>query len=307
MSLKTSPPGPAPPDLRNDPRFYWPSINTIPEGMAQVLEQYSNIPRSQQVEHVLRLRNQAYDSKPYPCLGRFRFLELDLASFPPYKSEVLPMMTRPESDKEPAPILLDLGTCLGQDLRKLVFDGVSPSRIYGADIVQEFIDTGYQLFQDEQKLSKDHFICPADIFDNSPDNKLSQLDDKVNVLHITAVFHLFNLEKQKAVARRCLKLLRKNDGRVLILGGQVGNINPGEYARQSGQERFRHNKESWSKMWNEICNEPEWRDRVKGLETKSMLEERPMGPERTLDKPKVIGSMEEGFRWHVWHVWVEFR
>ena len=141
---------------------------------------------------------------------------------------------------------------MGQDVRKLLFDGADPARVYGADLRPEFIDTGYEFFRDEATFPRsEHFIAPADVFDMSSESELSKkCDGRVGILHSTSVFHLFSWEEQARMARRCLQLLTSNSGRVLICGSQVGNLKGGEYARRKGGgTRYRHNEESWKRFW----------------------------------------------------------
>lgn len=288
------------------PDFYQEEPKRIPDPIATVFAEYSGVPRDQQVGHILNVRNRAYKAHPYPCLGRFRFIELDLSTHPLYLEYVLPQLKQPSSGKtdDAAPIFLDLGTCLGQDIRKLIFDGADPSRIYGSDIVPDFISAGYELFKDEDRFPRDHFICPADIFDKSTNNQLSVLDEKVDILHTTAVFHLFDGEQQAAVAERCIKLLRKTPGsRSLVLGSQVGNVMAIETVRQGGAKRFRHNEDSWRKLWEDVCEKEEFRNEVKKVEVKAVLKQRKV---KDAEQQKHIGSTEDGFRWMVWQVWIEF-
>ena len=287
------------------PDFYQEQPKRIPDPIATVLEDYSGIPRDQQLEHILKVRNRAYQAHPYPCLGRFRFIELDLSSHPLYHDYVLPQLKKPSpSDTaNAAPILLDLGACLGQDIRKLIFDGADPSRIYGSDILPDFISAGYALFKDEDKFPANHFICPADVFDTSPDNQLSVLNGKVDILHATAVFHLFDAEQQAAVAERCMRLLRKTPGtRVLVLGAQVGNVKAVETVRPGGAKKFRHDEDSWRKLWENVCAKEEFKNEVKKVEVKAMLKQRKIGD---AEQQKHIGTTEDGFRWMVWQVWIE--
>ncbi|OTA83888.1 hypothetical protein M434DRAFT_40138, partial [Hypoxylon sp. CO27-5] len=89
-------------------------------------------------------------------------------------------------------LFLDLGTCFGQDLRKLAYDGALVHRLWASDIEPKFIDLGFKLFNDADKLPRDHFICPGNLLSASPEDKLRILDDKVTILHMTAVFHLFS-------------------------------------------------------------------------------------------------------------------
>lgn len=289
------------------PDYYLDKPKRIPDSIVTLLEEYSGVPQDQQLEHILKVRNRAYKAHPYPCLGRFRFIELDLSSHPLYHEYVVPQLKRPSSDhptKDPQPLFLDLGTCLGQDIRKLIFDGADPSRIYGSDIVPDFISAGYELFKDEDKFARDHFICSADVFDRSENNDLSALNGRIDILHATAVFHLFSGEQQAAVAERCIKLLRKEPGcRSLVLGAQVGNVEAKESVRRDNVKRFRHNEESWRKLWEDVYGKEEFRDVVKKVDVNAVLKERHIGG---TTEQKHMGSTEEGFRWMVWQVWIEF-
>ena len=315
-----------------------PPLTSIPKFSA-LLQSYSSIPPDQQLKHITTLRDRAYTHHPYPCLGRFRFLELDLALHPLYNTVLLPLLKSTSP-----PVFLDLGCCLGQDVRKLLFDlgaiadGAARGNVYGADLKPEFIDVGYEMFLDGAKLPRTQFVAPADVFDESEGNALSVLDGKVGVLNCSAVFHLFGLEKQKLVARRCLRLLRREglngeDKKVLILGCQTANVNAGEYSRANGTVRVRHNEESWRKMWEEVIAEEEWRVVVQGVEVESQLlevderrkrlkedkaqvtvEQQPAattgGETEEADKKKAserFGWLEEGFRWQTWSVWVTFK
>lgn len=295
-------------DFRSGPEsLYHENLDNIPAHMSTLLSSYSKIKFGDQKAHVLQVRDRAYKSHPYPCLGRFRFLELDLSTHPLYESYVLPRLK--ETWGKPDATFLDLGTCLGQDIRKLIFDGARPSWLFGSDIIPEFIDAGYELFQDEKSFGREHFIVPGDVFDDSPDNALSKLDGKVDILHATAVFHLFSKEEQAAVARRCLRLLKRQprpeggeiDTRSLILGGQAGNIDAQENVRKDGAKKYRHNEESWRNLWEEVAQEGEFRDTVKGLEVKAEMQMRYGEAQQ-----KQIGPENQGFRWMVWQVWVQF-
>jgi SAM-dependent methyltransferase len=333
---------------------------TIPSPMQQLLSTYAHIPTNEQSAHVLTIRDRAYALHKYPCLGRFRFLDLDMSTHPRYGDVVDLFRTslagssgdgEGESGKKSeaareveAPVFLDLGCCLGQDIRKLLFD-VSISlpppkhlveRAFGADLLPEFIDAGYGLFRDEDTFPRKQFITPVDVFDTSERNALSVLDGRVSMLHVGAVFHLFDLEKQRDVARRCLRLLRREgvgaaseaDGgsgkwkkRALMLGEQVGNITAGSTGRQDGGLRYRHSEQSWKEMWDEIIAEDEWKGVVKGVEVESRMEARSEASkerdrlkdggktqeENEEEMKKFIGAIEQGFQWQLWWVWVDFK
>jgi hypothetical protein len=132
-----------------------------------------------------------------------------------------------------------------------VFDGAPPENLYGSDLRMGFIDLGYDLFRDKDRL-KSKFIA-ADVFD--PDSELKQLDGQIDVVHAGSFFHLFNLEDQERVAKRIVKLLRPQPGS-LVLGRQLGNTTPGEYPRRDGEgSRYRHDEASWEEMWNVVGRE----------------------------------------------------
>ncbi|KAJ9610231.1 hypothetical protein H2200_005008 [Cladophialophora chaetospira] len=302
-------------------------LKHVPSPVSTLLSSYSGIPEERHKEHITTVRNRAYKSYPYPCLGRWRFLDLDLSSHPLYQSDILPALKKTSTESasagQPQPdwILLDLGCCLGQDIRKLIFDGGDPSRIHGADLRPEFIDTGYELFQDEDKFPRsEHFVAPADVFDFSTESELSKrYDGKVGILHTTAVFHLFNWDEQVQMAKRCLQLMTPKLGKVLICGGQVGNIEAKEQPRRSGKgTRFRHNDESWKRLWEDVVQEQSVRDKIKTIEVHSFLEEinvdrfkedreamQGLSPGGDVDQ-RHIGNSFEGFRWQKWWIWVEF-
>jgi SAM-dependent methyltransferase len=156
---------------------------------------------------------------------------------------------------------LDLGCAFAQDIRRLVADGVDSSKCYGSDLRLEFMDLGYELFRDKETLQS-RFI-EGDVFDES--SPLSGLNGKIDVVGASAFFHLFSWEEQKIVARRVAKLLKPQKGS-LVVGVQVGHNEPSEHPKTDGGSRFRHNLESWRKMWNEVGEDIGVRFEIDGIE-----------------------------------------
>jgi SAM-dependent methyltransferase len=292
--------------VAHDSQFYSNSNPTIPNDFAVLLEAYSSIPRgSAQVSHIKSLRDEAYKVHHYPCLGLYRFLNLSLSTHPLYKSYVLPLLKSPPkdaSDVEFRPIFLDFGTCLGQDLRKLIYDGASPTLLYGCDVLPAFITLGYDLFRDREIFPPTHFLAPADAFDTSSDNTLATLDGRCAIVHVSAVFHLFNYPDQVLLAKRIVKLLQPRPGS-LILGHQNANKNCGEYPSRPGHRSetlFRHNEVSWQGLWERVGREisPKVRFRVKSVLYPHSI---PEGVER----PDSGQWRDEGLSWMKWEVWWE--
>lgn len=146
--------------------MYEASITHIPSAFSSLLSQYAHIPPASQTPHVLSVRNRAYSSHPLPCLGHFRFMALDLSNHP-YSPSILTRLESPDDSRE---LLLNFGCCIGQDIRQLLFDGAPVSKLYGSDLLPEFIETGYDLFCDLSTFPDSHFAAPADAFDQSPRN-----------------------------------------------------------------------------------------------------------------------------------------
>jgi SAM-dependent methyltransferase len=173
--------------------------------------------------------------------GQFRFLDLSIGKSSHY-DEVLSKVK--SGDK-----FLDIGCCFGQDVRRLVYDGAPISNVHGSDLEQPFLDLGYDLFLDEDKLPRSTFLA-ADIFAES--SPLDKLKGDVDIIHAASFFHLFNLKDGTTIAHKLVGMLRKKSGN-MILGRQMGNETAQEFTRKSGSgSMFRHNPESFKKWWEEI-------------------------------------------------------
>ncbi|KAK5746880.1 hypothetical protein LTR17_000511 [Elasticomyces elasticus] len=225
-------------------RFFVPVLD-ISDSTKEVLVKYSKIPEDQLQDHVESIRKKAWVIHPYPCIGMGRFLNLHIGRHQLYQSEILPRMLSGDQT------YLDLGCAFAQDIRRLVADGVESSKCYGADLRLDFLELGYELFNDRDSL-KSRFIA-ADIFDE--DSPLKELYGQIDIIDASSFFHLFTLAEQKQVARSVIKLMRARKDS-LVVGRQVGNVNPQEYPRRNGLgTRFRHDIGSWRKMWVEVGEE----------------------------------------------------
>lgn len=297
---------------------YLETLHNVPKAMAELMSSYSGIPKDEQIAHITKLRNEAYAQFPYPCMGTFRFLDLDSTRHGAYKEHVLAPLCQPAVPGKPEPLYLDCGCCLGQDVRKLVVDGAPPNRLWASDIEPRFIELGFELFRDADKLPQDHFLCPGNMLidtDDASKDQLVLLNDKVTILHISAVFHLFDLEDQRRVAHRCLQLLRKDTGGpVLIFGGQVGGRTTARLEHRAGgvppRYRYQHSPESWEAFWRDVCGGSPWKENVAALEVKSRLFGRVRNEDRTADETVTLCDPDETSDtrlWQMFEVWVTFK
>ena len=146
---------------------------------------------------------------------------------------------------------------MGQDLRRLAFDGVPTTNMYATDLMGEFWEIGYDLFRDRDTM-KAHFM-QADILD--PHSALTALHGKIDILYVGSVLHLFIWAKQLEVCKQ-LVLLSKVD--TVVLGRQLGMKDAEEStSRFSGNPVFWHSVESFKEMWRIVGEETGTRWTVK--------------------------------------------
>jgi len=181
---------------------------------------------------------------PFPCVGEFGFLELNLSRSPSYAKAV----ARLKSDS--SLLHLDVGCCVGQDIRRLVVDGVPSSQIIGLELEQGFIDIGYSLFKDRGRLET-KFLC-ADILNDI--HTLSEFKGKVTSIHLGHVIHVFNRKEQKIVLGNLLGLL-VNDGTGMLFGSLVGHDDGLTQPAMKGKMTLLHNLQTWKRMWKEVEEE----------------------------------------------------
>ncbi|KAK0702361.1 hypothetical protein B0H67DRAFT_637993 [Lasiosphaeris hirsuta] len=208
----------------------------------KLLREYSGIPEDEIHDHAEAVRRDPFKVAPYHCIGMFQFLDLSLKTMDIYQ-EVLDRVKH--GDK-----FLDLGCCLGQEIRQLVSDGAPCENTFGSDLYSGFFALGYKLFKDEDRL-KTIFIAADAFHETSP---LTELAGRMNIVYTGAFFHLFSLEDQEKMALRVLQLLAPKPGS-LVIGRQSGSEDAGAFTRSgdtSGRTHFRHNVQSWKELWDRV-------------------------------------------------------
>lgn len=149
--------------------------------------------------------------------------------------------------------LLDLGCCFGQDIRRLVADGVRGENLYGVDLRLQFLELGYELFRDKVSL-RAHFL-EGDVFEEDAEaeggKELSTLDGKIDIIYAASFLHLFDWEEQVRVGMRMVRFMR---GDSLVFGRQVGTTKPGPYPRRMdpSRSRYTHDPDSFQRLWDEV-------------------------------------------------------
>ncbi|KAI0185551.1 hypothetical protein EV127DRAFT_348011 [Xylaria flabelliformis] len=216
-----------------------------------LLEQYSGIPAKDVDRHVYQMRDKLWDVYPYACVGRFRFASLEFATDAYYQVALFRLLQAQTEDDETR--LLDVGCCVGQVLRKLAFDGVDSSRLFGTDVEPRFLDIGYDLFRDRNKF-KGRFVI-GDILkqgEEQDEDVLSALDAKMTFIHATSFFHLFTWDDQVRAATRMVRFLHPDRRDVMLFGRQVGTMLPRNNGKAGSDKVYLHNADSWQQLWDEV-------------------------------------------------------
>lgn len=199
--------------------------------------------------------NSEYASLPYPCIGLFRFLDLPACLSPVYP-EALSRVCNGET-------FLDLGCCFGQDIRKLVYDGASSENIIGVDTESRFIELGYELFRDHDKIQAK--FCVGDVF---ADDFLSDWWGKVDIIFIGSFLHLFGFEQQTIIVKQLVKLLR-NRNNSLVFGRHMAMEKGGTLRTNAcGWSLYHHSAETIRQLWD-TASEGEWEVSSKLVEYRS--------------------------------------
>jgi len=153
--------------------------------------------------------------------------------------------------------LLDIGTCLGQDLRKLAYDGAPISSLYGTDVFAAYEDAGFRLFNDADRFAN-HFLVMDFLSDEQADNLVAH--GGWDVQSATMFLHLFDLPSQE---KACRKMLQSSAGKgSWILGASSASVTAGEQMMKppfvkEGENKsvYRQSKESFAEMWEKIAAE----------------------------------------------------
>ena len=149
--------------------------------------------------------------------------------------------------------LLDVGSGLGQDVRKLRFDGVHPERIYSMELEQGLIDAGFDLFMD-RGLRQENFLVGNILADDCGQwLKSIGIDDGFDIVHVGALFHLFDWDDQVIIAKNLATITRDTVDPV-IFGWQFAARRAGLVFVGPNKEGriYGHNDESIRRLWDSV-------------------------------------------------------
>ncbi|UZJ53602.1 hypothetical protein CBS101457_002922 [Exobasidium rhododendri] len=237
------------PKRDNLPAHYIASLDgCLPAYMRSLLLDYSHIPEDEMEAHMYAVRDKLWKTAPYPCVGYWSYLTTNLTAAKDYDV----ILQKAKAGER----VLDMGTCVGQELRVLVNEGTPSDNMYGADITNKFWPIGFELFRDSATFHAT--FIESDVFDTSSE-LMEKLQNSCEVIYLGLFLHLFSYELQ--VEASC-NIVRLSKGPGSIIAGKSGGWNKaGVQPRTLGIQRegkndkpfrFRQDKESFTKMWQEV-------------------------------------------------------
>lgn len=132
---------------------------------------------------------------------------------------------------------------VGTDVRKAVLDGYPADRVFGCDLLPEFLELGHKLYDDKDTCNVTFFpdavfcvddVPPSTQTQNSPVlsaeaetvTKLNDLRGRVTHLFTSSVFHLFDEVLQADMAYRLALLMSWKPGSIMF-GRHLANTEKG--------------------------------------------------------------------------------
>ncbi len=151
---------------------------------------------------------------------------------------------------------LDVGCCLGQDVRKLLYDGAPPASVAGAELNPAFIELGYELFRD--RGNTETLLLAANILDDpaSPASPLHPLVGQFSAVQLGMLLHLLTWDEQLAAFRHAFALLRGRAGD-RVFGQATGHLDGTPTASlghgPAARATHKHNTESFVRLVAEVA------------------------------------------------------
>ncbi|CAF1389565.1 unnamed protein product [Rotaria sordida] len=240
------------------PASYYVNEPPINNYIETFFANYASISITTLRDHLLTVRDRAWQKCNYPCLGRWVFLQFSIQNNPIYKEII-------EKCKSEGATVIDFACCLGQDVRQLVYNGVPINRIRGYDLDPFFIEQGYELFRDGEIMKQNKVFNSGDIFDDQFLDAIEPAD----YINVGAFFHIFDAETQRDVCRRLTRLCKR-----AIIGWKTGALIPTEVPKPLSFKgtMMWHSPESFIRMWDEVTD-GKWQVESTTLQTMDGLED----------------------------------
>ncbi|KAI3559249.1 hypothetical protein CABS02_00224 [Colletotrichum abscissum] len=230
-----------PTDRDTNSPFWTETLPPLEEHTKRLFTEYAKIPEDKLQDHLEEARRKAWNDCPYPCIGLWLFLKLQLRNNKEF-DEAVWRTQRGEN-------LVDFGCAVGQDLRSLVH----------ADLTSSFFSAGKSLFNDPHTpitFLQANALSPPSTLPPSWRNNFT-------IITANYVQHCFSLQDQETYAAFLLALLsgKSND----LIFGRTAGTTEGEARREEmhkGQRLYRHTEASFVEFWTRVAAQHGRRARV---------------------------------------------
>lgn len=151
----------------------------------KTLKLFKNLTPNEIQKRAQPIQSQALEIQRYRCIENYKFLYPRISSHPKFSE--FNFNNR---------YILDIGCFFGTDLRYLATLGANEKKLYGIDLVEEFVQLGFDLFGDKENCQMNFFggnileSMELKTFDETTDivkfNDLPPFD----IVHAGSVLHL---------------------------------------------------------------------------------------------------------------------
>ncbi|KAG7086729.1 hypothetical protein E1B28_002662 [Marasmius oreades] len=181
------------------------------------------------IRRIGKARELGMKIAPHTCIRESIFAEPRIDHHFLYESVL-------EEARKPGPTpkrLVDVGCCMGSDIRKLIFDGFEAENVLGIDLEKGYFDLGVMMYNEYSKSPFE--FREADVLSKDFCRFNPGLESGFDFVHSANVIHLFEATRQLQFFR-IMAFLAKPGG--CIWGRQVGLIedeNTEVYRQPSGK------------------------------------------------------------------------
>ncbi|PLB41650.1 uncharacterized protein BDW47DRAFT_122685 [Aspergillus candidus] len=213
-----------------------------------LLQNYTGLAPSLLSSHVQATAKRGFTIAPYPYFSKLWFVDFEIALSPAY-GEILRRVVNGER-------MLHLGCGVGQDIRRMVYDGAPSENLCGLDPHRGLAELGYELFRDEDEM-RSSFIVGDFMRDGLVDSLLEE--GKFRVINAGYFLHVWDWKSQVELVKRMLKVLPGMKGD-LIVGANFARCEAKEGVVPGGGAVFVHTHETLLGLWEEIgrCTGTRW-------------------------------------------------
>lgn len=138
------------------------------------------------------------------------------------------------------------------------YRGAPIQNLYGVELYPEFLELGYELFNDKARLGGHFYV--GDVFAPPKTLTMDLLKGRVDMISAIAFLHLFTWEEQIAACVRMISFLKpfdeKDQDQQVIFGRQAASVAPGVRVRSGvgwgRRELLMHDLWTFKKLWKEV-------------------------------------------------------